>query len=81
MYKENSVVKDVLSWFEYGIENLNYGLPMQELRMVVSTSENVKQLMFEMIREMDLGIVDFRVEEKENEKIDILKKHYINNMK
>ena len=42
-YKGNAVVKDVLSWFEYGIEFLNYGNPIQELRMAVSTSEEVKQ--------------------------------------
>ncbi len=62
-YKGNAVVKDVLSWFEYGIEFLNYG-NIQELKMAVSTSEEVKQLMLQMIQEMDLDIVDFRVEEK-----------------
>ncbi|MFR6507860.1 MAG: hypothetical protein ACLUPF_00205 [Dorea sp.] len=53
-YKGNAVVKDVLSWFEYGIEFLNYGNPIQELKMAVSTSEEVKQLMLQMIQEMDL---------------------------
>ena len=32
--------------------------------MAVSTSEDVKQLMFEKIQEMDFDIVDFSVEEK-----------------
>lgn len=76
-YKENAVVKDVLSWFEYGIEFLNYGNPIQELRMAVSTSEEVKHLMLDMIKEMDLDIVDFRVEEKDNDKIDIFTKHRV----
>ena len=57
-YKGNAVVKDVLNWFEYGIEFLNYGNPIQELRMAVSTSTEVKQLMLDMIQEMDLDIVD-----------------------
>lgn len=39
------VVKDVLEWFEYGIDFLNYGNPIEELRMAVSNSEDVKQLM------------------------------------
>ena len=30
-----------------------------------------------MIREMDIDIVDFRIEEKENNKIDIITKHRI----
>lgn len=76
-YKGNAVVRDVLSWFEYGINFLNYGNPIQELRMAVSTSENVKHLMLDMIQEMDLDIVDFRVEKKESGGIDIFTKHCI----
>ena len=41
-YKKNEVVKDVLEWFEYGIDFLNYGNPIEELRMAVSNSEDVK---------------------------------------
>ena len=76
-YKGNAVVRDVLSWFEYGINFLNYGNPIQELRMAVSTSEDVKRLMLDMIQEMDLDIVDFRVEKKESGGIDIFTKHCI----
>ena len=77
-YKGNAGVSDVLGWFESGIEFLNYGNPMQELRMAVSTTEEVKHLMLKMIQEMDLDIVDFRVEEKENDKVDIFTKHLVN---
>lgn len=76
-YKENAVVKEVLNWFEFGINFLNYGNPMQEIRMAVSTSEEVKHLMLDMIREMDLDIVDFRVEEKENDMIEVFTKHRV----
>ena len=76
-YKGNAVVKDVLNWFESGVDFLNYGNPIQELRMAISTSEDVKQLMLEMIQEMDLDIVDFRVEEKENERIEVFTKHCV----
>lgn len=79
-YKGNAVVRDVLNWFEYGIEFLNYGNPIQELRMAVSTSTEVKQLMLDMIQEMDLDIVDFRVEEKENDRIEIFTKHCIDDV-
>ena len=76
-YKGNSVVKDVLGWFESGVHFLNYGNPIQELRMAVSSSEEVKQLMLDMIQEMDLDIVDFRVEEKEDDKIEVFTKHLV----
>lgn len=76
-YRKNEVVQDVLDWFDEGINFLNYGNPMQELRMAVSKSEDVKKLMLQMIQEMDLDIVDFRVEEKENDRIEVFTKHVI----
>ena len=76
-YRENTVVKDVLGWFEYGIDFLNYGNPMQELRMAVANSDEVKHIMLDMIQEMDLDIVDFRVEEKENDLIEVYTKHSV----
>lgn len=79
-YKENAVVKDVLNWFEFGVDFLNYGNPIQELRMAISTSEDVKHLMLEMIQEMDLDIVDFRVEEKEKDRIEVFTKHLVDDV-
>lgn len=76
-YKKNEVVKDALEWFEYGIDFLNYGNPIEELRMAVSNSEDVKQLMLDMIQEMDLDIVDFRVVKDENDRIDVYTKHMV----
>lgn len=76
-YKKNEVVKDVLEWFEYRIDFLNYGNPMEELRMAVSSSEAVKHLMLHMIQEMDLDIVDFRVVKDENDRIDVYTKHMV----
>lgn len=76
-YKKNEVVKDVLEWLEYRIDFLNYGNPMEELRMAVSSSEAVKHLMLQMIQEMDLDIVDFRVVKDENDRIDVYTKHMV----
>lgn len=79
-YKKNAVVKDVFSWFEYGVEFLNYGNPIQELRMAIAGSDEVKHLMIDMIQEMDLDIVDFRVEEKENDMIEVYTKHLVDGL-
>lgn len=76
-YSKNEVVQDVLGWFDEEIHFLNYGNPLQELRMAVSKSEDVKRLMLEMIQEMDLDIVDFRVEKKENDRIEVFTKHIV----
>ncbi len=77
-YSKNEVVQDVLDWFDEEIDFLNYGNSMQELRMAVSKSEDVKRLMLQMIQEMDLDIVDFRVEEEENDRIEVFTKHVVN---
>ena len=45
--------------------------------MAVSNSNEVKQLMLDMIQEMDLDIVDFRVVKDENDRIDVYTKHRI----
>ena len=83
-YSKNEVVQDVLDWFDEEIDFLNYGNPMQELRMAISKSEDVKRLMLQMIQEMDLDIVDFRVEEKdfrveerEHDRIEVFTKHVV----
>lgn len=76
-YKKNEVVNDVLRWFEDGIEFLNYGNPAQELSMAVSRTGNLKKLMLDMIQEMDLDIVDFRIEEEGESHVEIFTKHSI----
>ena len=76
-YSKNEVVQDVLEWFDEEIDFINYGNPVQESRMAVSESEDVKKLMLQMIQEMDLDIVDFRIEEKENDRIEVFTKHVV----
>ena len=76
-HKKNEVVNDILNWFEYGIDFLNYGNPIQELGMAIAISEDVKTLFLEMIQEMDLDIANFRVEEKENERIEVYTMHIV----
>ena len=75
-YGKNEVVRDVLEWFDNGIDFLNYGNPIQELVVAVANTKNIKQLMLQMIQEMDLNIVDFRVEEEEN-RLDVYTKHLV----
>ena len=79
-YSKNEVVRDVLEWFDQGIDFLNYGNPIQELVVAVANTKNIKQLMLQMIQEMDLNIVDFRVEENEN-RLDVYTKHFVDGYK
>lgn len=76
-YRKNEVVNDVLDWFEFGIDFMNYGNPMQELRMAIANSDDIKDLVLKMIQEMDLDILDFRVEELEHDRMEVFTKHEV----
>lgn len=76
-YMSNNIVADIIGWFEDGIGFLNYGNPRVELRIAVASSESVKDIILDMIREMDLDIEDFRVEEREDAPLEIYTKHTV----
>lgn len=76
-YKKNEIVNDALSWFEYSIDFLNYGNPYMELKTAVANSDKIKGLVLDMIREMDLDIEDFRIEERDNDRIEVYTKHIV----
>lgn len=76
-YKKNEIVQDVLGWFEDSIDFLNYGNPYEELRTAVVNSEKIKDLVIKMIQEMDLDIEDFRIEEKDEDRIEVYVKHVV----
>ena len=80
-YMDNEVVKDIISWFEYGIDFLNYGNPLEELRTAIASSDEIKRLVLDMIREMDLDIEDFRVEEREDNRIEVFTQHIVDGYK
>lgn len=76
-YRKNKVIGDCIQWFEEGIEFLNYGSPSQELRLAIANSSNLKALILDMIREMDLDIEDFRVEKRESGDIQVYTRHNV----
>ena len=70
-YSENEVIKEVMDWFVNGVSFLNYGNPFQEARILVDQSDDIKKLVLKIIKEMDLDIDDFRIEEEDNNRIEI----------
>lgn len=76
-YKKNAVINDVINWFEDSIDFLNYGSPLQELRTAIAKSGEVKTLVLNMIKEMDMDIEDFRIVEKDNDRIEVFTEHKV----
>ena len=77
-YKKNEIISDVIQWFEDSIDFLNYGNPRQELRTAIAKTDEVKKLVLDMIHEMDLDIEDFRIEEKDENHIEVYTRHIVN---
>lgn len=48
------------------------------MRTAIAKTDEVKKLVLDMIREMDLDIEDFRIEEKEENRIEVYTKHTVN---
>ncbi|MBC7765563.1 MAG: ATP-binding protein [Hyphomonadaceae bacterium] len=78
-HKKNPTVRDIIGWFESDIELFNYGSPLSEMRIGVSESDKIKMLILNMIREMDIDIDDYRVEDKEESNMKIFTKHVVHN--
>lgn len=76
-YRTNGTVDKIISWFEQKIDFLNYGNPIFDMVTPISHSQQIKDLMLQMIRELDLDIDDFRIEKTGNRKIDIYTKHVV----
>ena len=56
---------------------MNYGSPIQELQLAIANSADIKELILNMIREMDLDIEDFRVERREAGDIQVFTKYNV----
>lgn len=79
-YGSNEVIEDVLRTFGNGFRFLNYSNRMQETLIATFKSENLKKLMMNMFREMDLDIEGYRIKEKEEKdhEVDIFTTHVVN---
>ena len=76
-YRKNAIVDDVISWFENGIRFLNYGNPIYELVTVLNLDNVRRSLMLDMIKEMDLDIEDYRVDQIDEQRIEVYTSHNI----
>ncbi len=76
-YGKNEVIRDVINWLLDGIVFFDYGNPFAELRIYVTESAELKKILLGMMQEMDLGIDDFRVEEKEDGSVEVFTQHAV----
>ena len=64
LYMDNEIINDVINWFKNGMVFRNYGNPFIELKIGVAKARENRNFVMAMLKEMDLDISDFRIEEK-----------------
>lgn len=79
VFTNNKVVRDVIDWFIYRIDFLNFGDVLDETMFPKNMALKHKDIIIKMMQEMNLDIIDFEVQEREDDKIDIYTKHKVNN--
>ncbi len=80
LHKEMNIISDALKWFENGIEIINYGDPQIENKIFILKSKNDKKLLLQMIKEMDIDVTDFRIEDEKDDRVKVYTKHIVNNL-
>ncbi len=73
-----TVINEVFQWFD-SCEFHNYSNPERESIIPYTDDEKIKDTIVKMLREMDIDIVDFRLQEEAEDKWNIYTKHKINN--
>lgn len=62
----NAIIKDIVNWFERHLDFIDYSNPKEDASIGVAKAGKIKSVVLKMMEEMDLGISDYRTEEKEN---------------
>lgn len=72
----NKIIKDIIDWFQEDVKFLNYSNPKEEVNIAVTERKGIKDMLLKMLQEMDIDIIDYRVEEKEK-KLKVFTSHLV----
>ena len=75
-HRRNSMIKDIISWFDSDLMIINYGSPVEDAKIAVSVDPKIKTFVLRMMAEMDIDIADYRTEENENQ-LKVFTKHLV----
>lgn len=65
-HKRNTIIKDIVYWFERKFDFVDYGDPYADSRVSITVSEDMKKIILQMLEEMDVDISDYRIEKEKN---------------
>ena len=73
-HSRNAIMKDIFKWFDSQIDFRNYGEPYSEAAILI-IDDDKKSLMLDMLKEMDIGVTDYRIEKEGEKRIRIYTSH------
>lgn len=79
-HRRNSIIKDIVNWFDNGIDFINYGNPKEDAQIAIVDKASDKTLVLKMLAEMDIDVSDYRIE-KEEDRLRLFTTHQINSEK
>lgn len=75
-HRRNSIIKDIVEWFEEGVDFINYSNPNEDANIPIAESGKIKSLVLKMMSEMDIDIYDYRTDNNE-EKLKVYTTHLV----
>ena len=82
-YKENAIINDAITWFDEQILTFNFKIDLPialiaHLTMLYTKDIKIKQIILDILKEMNIDIKDYRIE-KESKTSHIFTKHIVEN--
>lgn len=75
-HRRNKIITEIINWFESDIDFINYNNPIDEYGVTIAESGKLKDLVLNMLKEMDIDIVDYHTR-KEDNKINVYTYHLV----
>jgi len=76
-HQRNSLIKDVINWFDNEIEILNFGAPGSDSRIFITENIEEKGFLLNMLKEMDVDIADIRHEISKDNSLEVYTTHAV----
>lgn len=73
----NELIKDAIKWFDESVKYVDYSFPMENISVMIPGNPRIRNMMLKMLSEMDIDIVDFRIEELGNNQVQIYTVHQV----
>lgn len=80
-HRRNKIIKDIINWFDNCFTFIDFGNPYDDARISVASTGKIKELVLDMMREMDIDIEDYRIKKQDKKIVEVYTTHIIDDEK